>query len=71
MSKSGYLGMKSLLEGKASFTAVFTHNDRIANGAISALHEAGLRVPENISIIGYDDIPEAEFHHLLHPSTHG
>ena len=61
LHKGGYLGMQSLLENKASFTAVFAHNDRIARGAISALHEAGLRVPEDISIVGYDDIPEAEF----------
>jgi len=61
LHKSGYLGMKSLLEKRMPFTAVFAHNDRIARGAISALHEARLRVPEDISIIGYDDIPEAEF----------
>ena len=61
LHKSGYLGMKALLEKKMPFTAVFAQNDRIARGAISALHEAGRRVPEDISIIGYDDIPEAEF----------
>jgi len=53
--------MKALLEKKVQFTAVFAQNDRIARGAISALHEAGLRVPEDVSVIGYDDIPEAEF----------
>ena len=61
LHKSGYHGMKALLEKKVQFTAVFAQNDRIARGAISALHEAGLRVPEDVSIIGYDDIPEAEF----------
>lgn len=61
LHKSGYLGMKRLLENKTPFTAVFAQNDRIARGAISALHEAGRRVPEDVSIIGYDDIPEAEF----------
>jgi alanine racemase len=49
------------VENKKPFTAVFAQNDFIAIGAISALHEAGVRVPEDISIIGYDDIPEAEF----------
>ena len=59
--KSGYLGAKALLEKKVPFTAIFAQNDLMARGAISALHEAGQRVPEDISIIGYDDIPEAEF----------
>jgi LacI family transcriptional regulator len=61
LHKSGYLGMKALLEHKIPFTAVFAQNDRIARGAISALHETGRRIPEDVSIIGYDDIPEAEF----------
>lgn len=61
LHKDGYLGMKALLKKKAPFTAVFAQNDRIAKGAISALHEARLRVPEDISVIGYDDTPEAEF----------
>ena len=61
LHRDGYLGMKTLLEKKVPFTAVFAQNDRIARGAISMLHEAGLRVPQDISVIGYDDIPEAEF----------
>jgi DNA-binding LacI/PurR family transcriptional regulator len=59
--RSGYDAMKELLDRKLPFTAVFAHNDRLAKGAISALNEAGLKVPQDISIIGYDDIPEAEF----------
>jgi DNA-binding LacI/PurR family transcriptional regulator len=61
LHRDGYLGMQMLLEKQVPFTAVFAQNDRIARGAISALHAAGLRVPEDISVIGYDDIPEAEF----------
>ncbi len=61
LHRDGYLRMKALLEKKAAFTAVFAHNDRLARGAISALHAAGLRVPEDVSVIGYDDTPEAEF----------
>ena len=61
LHRDGYLSMKRLLDKKLPFTAVFAQNDRLARGAISALHEVGLRVPEDISIIGYDDIPEAEF----------
>ena len=59
--RSGYAAMKELLSRKLPFTAVFAHNDRLAKGAISALNEAGLKVPQDVSIIGYDDIPEAEF----------
>jgi DNA-binding LacI/PurR family transcriptional regulator len=59
--RSGYLAMKKILAGGQPFTALFAQNDRMAIGAISALHESGRRVPEDVSVIGYDDIPEAEF----------
>jgi LacI family transcriptional regulator len=58
---SGYHGMKKLLETNPNITAVFVQNDRMGVGAISALQQAGLRVPDDISLIGYDDTPEAEF----------
>ncbi len=61
LHRSGYDAMKELLNKKTSFTAVFAQNDRLAKGAISTLNEAGLKVPQDVSIIGYDDIPEAEF----------
>jgi DNA-binding LacI/PurR family transcriptional regulator len=59
--RAGYDGTKALLNKKVAFTAVFAHNDRLARGAMMALNEAGLNVPQDISIVGYDDIPEAEF----------
>jgi DNA-binding LacI/PurR family transcriptional regulator len=61
LHRSGYEKTKLLLERNKQFTAIFAQNDRIARGAIHALYEAGLRVPEDVSVIGYDDIPEAEF----------
>ena len=61
LHQSGYEKTKLLLNKKNSFTAIFAHNDRIARGAIHAIYEAGLKVPEDISVIGYDDIPEAEY----------
>jgi LacI family transcriptional regulator len=61
LHQSGYEKTKVLLQRKNKFTAIFAHNDRIARGAIHALYEFGLKVPEDISVIGYDDIPEAEF----------
>ena len=48
-------------------TAVFTGNDQIAIGALLALHEAGRRVPEDVSVVGFDDQPEAAY--LIPPLT--
>jgi len=57
----GYPVGKELLARKRPFTAVFAYNDITAIGAIWAFREAGLRVPEDISVVGFDDIPGAEF----------
>jgi LacI family transcriptional regulator len=59
--RSGYQAMKQILQRKIPFSAVFSHNDRMAIAAISAMRAEGLRRPEDISVVGYDDIPEAEF----------
>lgn len=59
--ESGYYLMKDLLQSEVSFTAVFAYNDLVALGAFRAIKEAGLRVPADISIVGYDDILFAEF----------
>src|SRR5690606_35146108 len=48
-----------LAEGPPDFTAIFAGNDLVAAGAIQALREHGLRVPDDISIVGYDDVPPA------------
>ena len=61
LHRSGYNAMKELLGRNHPFTAVFAQNDRLAKGAVSALNEAGLKVPQDVSIIGFDDLPEAEF----------
>jgi DNA-binding LacI/PurR family transcriptional regulator len=57
----GYFAAQRLLASKAPFTAIFTFNDVSAIGAIRALHEAGLRVPEDVSIVGFDDVQSAAF----------
>jgi DNA-binding LacI/PurR family transcriptional regulator len=51
--------MRELLRRNHDLTAVFASNDRMAIGALNALLRAGLRVPEDVSLIGYDDIPQA------------
>jgi len=53
--KSGYDAMKRLLEKDATIDAVFAGNDLMAAGAIDALHDAGLRVPEDVAVGGFDD----------------
>jgi LacI family transcriptional regulator len=57
--EGGYQAMKQLLASGEQFSAVFIGNDSMAMGAHSALREEGLRVPEDISIVSFDDIPEA------------
>jgi LacI family transcriptional regulator len=57
----GYFATQSLLASKASFTAIFAFNDVAAIGAIRALREAGLRVPQDVSIVGFDDVQSAAF----------
>lgn len=58
----GYSAMKMLLATGEKFTAVFAFNDISAIGAIRALEEMGLRVPADVSVLGFDDIYAAAFH---------
>ena len=57
----GYPFTKQLLARQKPFTALFAYNDISAIGAIRAIQEQGLRVPQDISVIGFDDIPAAAF----------
>ncbi len=65
----GYAAMRKLLARRADepFTAVFCANDETALGAMHAIYDAGLRVPEDISIVGFDDAPFAR--HCVPPLT--
>ena len=54
--EDGRLGMKTLLGRDSSLSAVFAITDELAIGALRALHEAKIRVPDDISVIGFDDI---------------
>ncbi len=58
----GYRATRALLESGECFTALFAFNDVTAIGAIEALQEAGLDVPFDTSVIGFDDIPSAAYH---------
>lgn len=59
--KSGYRAMQQLLSLATRPTAVFCSNDDMAIGAIKAIHEYGLNVPDDISVVGFDSIPFAEY----------
>jgi len=61
--ETGYVAAKELLAKNSDFTALLAFNDISAIGAIRALREAGYKVPQDISVIGFDDIYAAEFHH--------
>jgi LacI family transcriptional regulator len=52
---------KMLLARKVPFTALFGYNDISAIGAMRAIQDAGLRVPEDVSVVGFDDIASATF----------
>ncbi len=55
-AESGYASAKQVLERSSGFTAVTAFNDGAAIGAIRAFREAGLRVPEDVSVVGFDNV---------------
>jgi DNA-binding LacI/PurR family transcriptional regulator len=57
----GYKPMQALLEKTRDFTAIFCFNDIAAIGAIRALKDAGLAVPGDVSVVGFDDIQSAAY----------
>ncbi len=59
ISAGGYAAMRQILATAAPFTAVLASNDESALGAMQALAEAGLRVPQDVALIGFDDRPES------------
>jgi DNA-binding LacI/PurR family transcriptional regulator len=59
---SGFAAMKFLLQVTPRPTAVFVASDVVAIGAMLAIKEAGLRIPRDMAVVGFDDIPLAEFY---------
>ena len=57
--ESGEAAIQSLLESGTSFDAVFAANDMMASGALQALRDAGINVPTEVAVAGFDDIPLA------------
>jgi DNA-binding LacI/PurR family transcriptional regulator len=58
---SGHQAMTGLLESGAPFDAVFAASDLIALGAMKRLRQAGVQVPDQVSVVGFDDIPAASY----------
>jgi DNA-binding LacI/PurR family transcriptional regulator len=58
---SGYTAMRQLLEDDPRLDAVFVASDLMADGALQALRQAGRRVPDDIAVIGFDDIARAQY----------
>jgi LacI family transcriptional regulator len=59
--ESGFRATGELLQREIRPTAIFAANDAMAIGALSALREAGLRVPDDVALAGFDDIPMARY----------
>ncbi|NKE04411.1 LacI family DNA-binding transcriptional regulator [Mesobacillus selenatarsenatis] len=58
--KDGFTGLPKLLEQSPDLTAIFAASDALALGAISAAYKLGVKIPDQLSIIGYDNLPIAE-----------
>jgi len=59
---SGYRAIERLpLSGSEKITAVFAHNDLMAIGAMKAIQERGLRIPEDVAVVGFDNTPFSSF----------
>lgn len=62
MPQDGYQAARQLLESKTPFSGLIVSNDYLALGALRALAEHGLQVPNDVSIVGFDDTPESAFY---------
>lgn len=59
--QSGFQSVQKLLDARQHFTAIFSANDQMAVGAAHGLMHRGLRVPDDVSLVGFDDLPTSRF----------
>ena len=69
-SETGFKQAKKLLSAKEPPTAIFAANDQSAKGVFRAAELLGLQIPDDLSVVGYDDIPEAEYLNLTTVNQH-
>ena len=62
-AKSGYYSALQMLRETPQFTAILVGNDQMALGVISALHQHNVAIPQQVSIVGYDDTYDSAFFH--------
>jgi LacI family transcriptional regulator len=67
IENGAYLAMRQLITDGVAFDAVFSGDDDSAGGVLRALREVGIRVPEDVSLAGFDDLPYAQ--HIAPPLT--
>lgn len=60
-AESGHTATRELLAANSDLTTIFAGNDTVAIGVLSALRERGLRIPEDVSVVGFDDLPFAAY----------
>jgi DNA-binding LacI/PurR family transcriptional regulator len=70
LENAGYAAAERLLESGQEFDAIFAASDLIAIGAIAALTDRGLRVPRDVAVVGFDDIPAASYSNPLLTTMH-
>jgi len=61
LETSAFRATMQLIENSTPFTAIFTANDQMALGVTLALHRKGLRVPDDVSVVGFDDLPVSAY----------
>jgi LacI family transcriptional regulator len=61
LESGGQAAINALLDARVEFTAVFAANDQTAHGAMLALYRRGLNVPQDVSLVGFDDLPSSAF----------
>ena len=61
LEEGGMSGAEQLLKDHPDITALFALNDKMALGALRKLNELGIRCPDDVAVVGFDDIPAASF----------
>jgi LacI family transcriptional regulator len=61
LETGGFAAVNALLDARVEFSAVFAANDQTAFGVMLALHRRGLKVPQDVSVVGFDDLPTSAF----------